>query len=128
MKFKLLSKLYSEYLRYFRAARIFRFFYRHLYIYPVIFRDLLEKKLHLSSYHKPRNIVLKLHSSCNAKCSFYYAQNDSRSNEENLNLDDWKRIIDQAKDLGCYSVTLSGGEPLIYKDLVDLVKYIKIKE
>lgn len=127
MKFRLSSRLYSEFLRYFRAARIFRFFHHHLYIYPTIFRDLLEKKFHLSSYHKPRNIVLKLHSACNAKCSFCYAQNDYRSSQNMLDMNAWKNVIDLAKELGCYSVTLSGGEPLIYKGLVDLVKYIRKK-
>lgn len=128
MKFESVSGLYSNFLRYYHAAKIFRFFRHHLYIYPTIFSDLLGKKLHLSSYHKPRNIVLKLHSACNAKCSFCYAQKDYRSSQKMLYLDAWKNVIDQAKELGCYSVTLSGGEPLIYKGLVDLVEYIRSKK
>jgi MoaA/NifB/PqqE/SkfB family radical SAM enzyme len=111
--------------RYYNSARIFRFFSHHTYIYKSIVRDLLEKRLSLSPHTKPRNIVLKLHSKCNAKCEFCYAQNETKVAEKPLTLDDWKEVIDQARALGCYTATFSGGEPLIYPHLVDLIEYVK---
>lgn len=118
----------KELRRYYHSGKIFKFFINHSYVYESICRDLLEKRLNAGSYIKPRNIVLKLHSSCNAKCKYCYARKDRRNDRNTLTLDDWKDLINQAKNLGCYTVTLSGGEPMIYPYLAELVGYIRMKK
>lgn len=120
--------MFEQVLRYYNSAKIFRFFINHKYIYKSILRDLYEKWFHSSLYTKPRNIVLKLHSACNANCRFCYAQKDLKLKTGLLSVEEWKKVIDQAKKLGCYTVTLSGGEPLIYPQLIDLIMYIKSKK
>lgn len=114
--------------RYYNSAKIFKFFLHHKYIYKSIIKDLFEKKFGRVNYIKPRNIVLKLHSSCNARCEFCYATEDKRIKIGNLSKENWKKIIDDAKNIGCYTVTLSGGEPLIYPHLVELVEYVVSKK
>lgn len=46
---------------------------------------------------------------------------------DKLSLDNIKFIIDQLKDNGVETITISGGEPLIRKDIVDIVSYAKEK-
>jgi MoaA/NifB/PqqE/SkfB family radical SAM enzyme len=115
----------SDLIRYYRAARTFRFFYRHPYIYWPIGRDLIRKAAGNSTFERPRNIVLKLTSQCNARCRFCYAQKDSKSLAEEMRYEEWTALILAAKKLGCYTVTLSGGEPLLYPRLLDLVRFIR---
>ncbi|MFH1537902.1 MAG: radical SAM/SPASM domain-containing protein [bacterium] len=117
----------SELKRFYNSAKIFRFFIYHLYIYKSIFRDLLEKYFFKPPFIKPRNIVLKLSTRCNAHCKFCYAQNENKLGNPELTLEEWKEVIDQSRELGCYTVTLSGGEPMIYPHLVELVRYVRKK-
>lgn len=117
-------KLLSQFPRYYRLAKLFRFFIHHKYIYLSILRDLYEKNFKDLDWIKPRNAVLKLDSRCNAKCKFCYASKDSSLSEKSLSFEQWRTVIDQVKEIGCYTAVLSGGEPLINPYLVDIVKYV----
>jgi len=117
--------LLSELNRYFCAAKIFRFFIHHPYIYVPLFRDMVEKHFRLRSYLRPRNIVLKLSSRCNARCRFCYARQESKQDRPELNYQQWTSVIDSARRLGCYTVTFSGGEPSIYPQILDLIRYVR---
>lgn len=119
--------MFNELWRYYNSARLFRFFIHHPYIYGPIIRDLLEKRLGLVDYVRPRNIVIKLNTACNAKCEFCYAKNEPDSDKLALTLDEWKNLIDQAHDLGCYTVTLTGGEPLLYPHIEEIIRYVRSK-
>ncbi len=44
-----------------------------------------------------------------------------------LNTDEWKRIIDELVKLGVVTLTFSGGEPFIRKDLFELASYAKLQ-
>jgi len=124
------SEFYKEFKRYYAALKIFRFFCGHLYVYSCIFKDLFRKKTGLErQYHHPRNIVLKLHDLCNARCTFCYARKeDAAENSGSVTIDEWKDIIDQAASIGCYTVTFSGGEPLIYPGIYELIAYSRKKK
>jgi MoaA/NifB/PqqE/SkfB family radical SAM enzyme len=117
----------SEVQRYWNAAHIFRFFIHHPYIYGPVFRDLLEKRLRSCDYTKPRNIVLKLTSRCNARCEFCYAQSETDGDQHELTLEEWKGVINQAQALGCYTVQFSGGEPVLSPHLLELIRYARSK-
>lgn len=61
---------------------------------------------------------------CNARCSFcgyWRLKNPSYG----LSLDKIKKIFDSAYDLGCALLTITGGEPLLRKDLPAVFKYAK---
>ena len=62
---------------------------------------------------------------CNQKCLHCYASGEIKSNVEELGLEDWKKIIDGCKEAGIPSITFTGGEPTIRKDLVEMVSYAK---
>jgi len=117
----------SEIRRYYYAGKVFRFFVHHPYIYQSVLRDVWQKKVLGSDHERPRNIILKLSARCNAFCEFCYAKNDTQSAQPEVTLEEWKEVIDQAKTLGCYTVTLSGGEPFVYPKLADLVAYVRQK-
>jgi len=42
--------------------------------------------------------------------------------ERQLSFDEWTRVLAEARDLGVWEFTVSGGEPTLYERLVDLVR------
>ena len=71
------------------------------------------------------NITLELTYRCNIKCEFCFLK-DSVLNEkrDELTLQEIEQLADQAKDLGaCFFLT--GGEPFLRRDIVQIVAAIK---
>lgn len=67
-------------------------------------------------------IVWNLTSRCNQKCKFCFRKKCADSSiEEN------KKIVDKLSKLNIKSLSISGGEALLYKDIFCLLDYIKIK-
>lgn len=67
-------------------------------------------------------IVWNITSKCNECCKFCFR----KKCKENL-LKENKKIVDNLTHMNIETLSLSGGEALLYKDLFKLVKYIKIK-
>lgn len=59
---------------------------------------------------------------CNENCLFCY-----RTIEDELSFDDNKRIANLLINENIKKITIAGGEPLLYKNLFDIAKYIKNK-
>lgn len=56
---------------------------------------------------------------CNLHCSHCWV-NEGTSKKGTLSLAQWRDILHQAADMGCGSVKLTGGEPLIYPEITKL--------
>ncbi|MBU2068137.1 radical SAM protein, partial [Patescibacteria group bacterium] len=72
-------------------------------------------------------IWLELTRKCNLRCLHCYSNSDSSSNqikkEELLTLSQWKKVIQDASDIGCRRLQFIGGEPMLFgKDIFDLIK------
>lgn len=71
----------------------------------------------------PFRYFFELTYRCNLQCPYCYVGNDR--NKQELTTDEWKKVIDQ---IPFYSiVTLVGGEPLIRKDFIEILKYTSKK-
>ncbi|EHU9667616.1 radical SAM protein, partial [Enterococcus faecalis] len=63
-------------------------------------------------------LFIELSKKCNLKCQHCY--NESLySIKDTLTTAELFKLIDQAKSLGIFKVQLTGGEPLLRKDIVD---------
>ncbi|MFA5879660.1 MAG: radical SAM protein [Candidatus Margulisiibacteriota bacterium] len=63
---------------------------------------------------------------CNNNCRhcwLWLPQNDLKKNQE-LNLEEIKKIVDDGKKLGCRQWSISGGEPMIRPDFTEIFDYI----
>ncbi len=70
------------------------------------------------------NLVLKPTLLCTAKCetcSTRKALHDVKRKEDLLGNDYWKKLFQEINNLGVHSLTLSGGEPTLYKPLLELI-------
>lgn len=66
---------------------------------------------------------------CNLRCKYCYnSKYQLKSQIKNeLTFSQIKDIIDQAYELGCIDFAISGGEPFTYKNIFELIEYIKNK-
>ncbi len=71
-------------------------------------------------------IRINVTSRCNFSCIFCHREGESRPwNKEELRIEDFAVVAKAAYNLGIRKIKLTGGEPLIRKDIVDVVKVIK---
>jgi len=73
---------------------------------------------------KPVIVDWQITSSCTRDCTFCYGPKSTKE----LSFEDISRIIDTLKHIGVKVVGITGGEPLLRDDIVDILKYIKGKE
>ena len=74
------------------------------------------------------NVCLEITYRCNEKCIHCYLDNPKEQTKVGeLTLDDYKRIIDEIADMGCLSVLVTGGEPTLRKDFLEICSYIVSK-
>ncbi len=62
---------------------------------------------------------------CNLRCCHCYVESYESPNE--LSLDEWKDIFDQLHTFGVFGLTISGGEPLMRKDVFDILRHVSGK-
>ena len=71
---------------------------------------------------------IELTERCNLSCVHCYIRKDAgdlcaKSNE--LGLEQWKSIIDQIAEEGCLFLLLTGGEPLLHPDFIEIFKHAR---
>ena len=71
-----------------------------------------------------KDLTLEITRKCPLEC-LICSSNSNKSQKTLFTLSKLKSIIQNAIELGCESVALSGGEPLIYPRILDLCEYIK---
>ncbi len=71
----------------------------------------------------PLVVSYNLTRKCNLKCSHCYINASQKELDGELNTEESKRLIDQIADISRPLLILSGGEPLLRKDVYELVRY-----
>lgn len=69
--------------------------------------------------------VVVLTYACNLRCSFCYAASEVFQHPKTMSLAEGKRSVDFLASLGIQTFTLLGGEPTVYKGLVELVAHAR---
>ena len=70
----------------------------------------------------PLWILLELTHKCPLECTYCYNQLDFANTKDSMSKDDWFRVMEEARAMGAVQLGISGGEPLLNKDLVEIVK------
>jgi pyrroloquinoline quinone biosynthesis protein E len=74
------------------------------------------------------HLVIKPTLACTANCPACAGRRQlhkSALQQKQLVLEDWRRVLAEAKGLGAWQLTISGGEPTLYKRLPELIAYAK---
>jgi radical SAM protein with 4Fe4S-binding SPASM domain len=75
------------------------------------------------------HLQLDLTWACNLRCIHCYLSDNDKNRYRNitnldiLSLEDWKKIIDQAKSMNVPKLSILGGEPMLSKFFFDISKY-----
>jgi PqqA peptide cyclase len=73
----------------------------------------------------PTTLLAELTHRCPLHCPYCSNPLDLIRAESELQTDDWKRVFTQARELGVLQLGLSGGEPLLRKDLEELAAHAR---
>ncbi|MEH7387367.1 pyrroloquinoline quinone biosynthesis protein PqqE [Bacillus sp. JJ1521] len=71
----------------------------------------------------PFSLLAELTHRCPLHCPYCSNPIEITLKEMELSTKDWKRVLSEAADLGVVEVHFSGGEPLLRKDLVELIEH-----
>lgn len=82
----------------------------------------------LDAQHPARTAYLHITSLCNMNCIGCYSERDNRNKTGDLSLSDMKVVIDNLSKANVKTIIISGGEPFLRKDLIEIIQYIKQKE
>lgn len=74
------------------------------------------------------SLQFELSSRCNERCIHCYIPNEKKNQGYDMPLNRIKVILDEFSEMGGLSVTLSGGEAFLHKDLIEIVKYCRLKD
>ncbi|MGD8793010.1 MAG: radical SAM protein, partial [Anaerolineae bacterium] len=70
---------------------------------------------------------IELTHRCNLGCIHCYNRKkagDRAARDAEMSYDTICRIVDQAAEMGCFSLYLTGGEPLLRRDFLDIYGYV----
>ena len=76
-------------------------------------------------YFEAPDITLRVTDRCNLECIHCFAGSAKESGDTELSLHEIKGIIDWASGRGSFRLGITGGEPTLRKDLVEIVRYAK---
>jgi pyrroloquinoline quinone biosynthesis protein E len=74
---------------------------------------------------RPTTLLAELTHRCPLHCPYCSNPLDLLRAESEIGTDEWKRVFSQARELGVLQLGLSGGEPLVRKDLEDLAVHAR---
>lgn len=83
----------------------------------------IRKNIEKEGLHVPPFLIASIASQCNLHCAGCYARADGMCSEnvsEEMTADDWRRVFDEAEELGVSFILLAGGEPLLKRDVIDI--------
>lgn len=76
---------------------------------------------------KPLDVVIERTYSCNLKCQTCFRWTSTPNNSE-LTIKEWISVIDKLKNwIGIFSLSITGGEPFLKEDMIDIIKYASAK-
>lgn len=84
-----------------------------------------EVKMMSGQENRLKQCTIVLTRGCNLRCDFCFEKEAGYRAHDRLSLDEVKRIVDLCGDANVRYVFLTGGEPLTYPHLLDVLRYIK---
>jgi MoaA/NifB/PqqE/SkfB family radical SAM enzyme len=69
------------------------------------------------------SLELELTGLCQASCTHCLASSGPTGTHGSMTAADWRRVINQAADAGVSTIQFIGGEPLLYRELPELIRH-----
>ena len=82
----------------------------------------------------PQMVSFTVTNTCNLRCKMCgqwseqgYIAKDKEVLKQQMELDDWKRLVDEISEHHISSVLVRGGEPFMFPGIINLLEYIHSK-
>jgi MoaA/NifB/PqqE/SkfB family radical SAM enzyme len=93
------------------------------------FKALATRKLYEKTGHpRPSTATLQITARCQADCEHCSAAKHKHREKQELTTEQWKSVIRQTEDAGVVNVVFTGGEPLLRKDIFELISWVRKDE
>ena len=79
----------------------------------------------MSTASRPYTLVAELTYRCPLRCLYCSNPVDFHRSRDELSTDEWQRVFSEAAELGVMQLHLSGGEPVLRDDLVELIRHAR---
>lgn len=89
-----------------------------------LFKRIRQKK---RKKRMPFSIMHELTYQCNFRCPHCYLGEQRDIKKKELNTGEVKKVLDELADIGVYSIGFTGGEPLVRKDIFEILDYANKK-
>ncbi len=70
---------------------------------------------------KPSSLLFRVSDSCMRNCIYCNVETRPAETMNLLPLERWEQLAQEVKDLDIYSIILSGGDPFMHKDIIDII-------
>ena len=74
------------------------------------------------------SIQVEITGKCNERCRHCYLPNSFKDKGIDMPIDKFKKIVDEFAEMGGLHITITGGEALLHKNLVDMLDYCRTKD
>ena len=82
----------------------------------------------MTTVPRPYTLVAELTYRCPLRCVYCSNPIDFERSRDELSTDDWRRVFSQAAKLGVVQLHLSGGEPVLRADLIELIEHARTQD
>ena len=86
------------------------------------FTKLVSQKI--AGYTAPITVIFNVTNSCNSSCKHCYASYYRRDKSSDMTTEQAKKLISDFYENGCQRISFAGGEPLLRKDIGELIDYV----
>jgi pyrroloquinoline quinone biosynthesis protein E len=66
--------------------------------------------------------LLELTYKCPLECTYCYNNLDFAHTNDDMSKEDWFRVLEELREMGAVQLGISGGEPLLNKDIIEIVE------
>jgi len=89
----------------------------------IFFWDREDVEFNPNYLFRPTNVSIYLTRKCTKCCVHCVTEATPHEMENELSLDEWKKILRKLREEGVLAVVFTGGEPFLRKDLQDILEY-----
>jgi PqqA peptide cyclase len=82
----------------------------------------------MSAAPRPYTLVAELTYRCPLRCVYCSNPVDFHRSRAELSTGDWRRVFSEAAELGVMQLHLSGGEPVLREDLIELIEHARAND
>ena len=104
--------------------KIMKVNYKSKYYYTDYTKKYYENGTFYNNPNKPGLVVFKPTLKCCANCKHCSPRSKKFSTDNILELKDYDKLLKDLKEMGTEQICISGGEPLVYKNIIELIKLI----